>query len=217
MKQKKMFLALFGAIIGVSLLTGCSKDPLKNMTNEESRIYITNYDSTIHFRPFNTYSIADSVAVIKNGNLQKRTLSESDAAFIQAVKDNMNARGYQPVSNDAHPDLGINISKVYNDQTGVISYPSYWGYYNQFWDPYYWGYGGYDYYFPYVSYSVYQIREGALSIEMVDLKDAGSNKKIEGVWSGLIRGEAIFDASTASSQVKALFDQSPYISTGSIQ
>ncbi|MCC7524081.1 MAG: DUF4136 domain-containing protein [Chitinophagaceae bacterium] len=217
MKQKKMFLALFGAIIGVSLLTGCSKDPLKNMTNEESRIYITNYDSTIHFSSFNTYSIADSVAVIKNGNLQKRTLSESDAAFIQAVKDNMNARGYQPVSNDAHPDLGINISKVYNDQTGVISYPSYWGYYNQFWDPYYWGYGGYDYYFPYVSYSVYQIREGALSIEMVDLKDAGSNKKIEGVWSGLIRGEAIFDASTASSQVKALFDQSPYISTGSIQ
>lgn len=217
MKQKKMFLALFGAIIGVSLLTGCSKDPLKNMTNDESRIYITNYDSTIHFSSFNTYSIADSVAVIKNGNLQKRTLSESDAAFIQAVKDNMNARGYQPVSNDAHPDLGINISKVYNDQTGVISYPSYWGYYNQFWDPYYWGYGGYDYYFPYVSYSVYQIREGALSIEMVDLKDAGSNKKIEGVWSGLIRGEAIFDASTASSQVKALFDQSPYISTGSIQ
>lgn len=217
MKQKKMYLALFGAIIGVSLLAGCSKDPLKNMTNEESRIYITNYDSTIHFSSFNTYSIADSVAVIKNGNLQKRTLSESDAAFIQAVKDNMNARGYQPVSNDAHPDLGINISKVYNDQTGVISYPSYWGYYNQFWDPYYWGYGGYDYYFPYVSYSVYQIREGALSIEMVDLKDAGSNKKIEGVWSGLIRGEAIFDASTASSQVKALFDQSPYISTGSIQ
>lgn len=128
----------------------------------------------------------------------------------------MNARGYQPVNNNAHPDLGMNISKVYNNQTGVISYPSYWGYYNHYWDPYYWGYGGYDYYFPYVSYAVYQIREGALSVEMVNLKDAGSNKKIDGVWSGLIRGEAIFDATTAGAQIKTLFDQSPYISTNAI-
>ncbi|HRO46071.1 DUF4136 domain-containing protein [Agriterribacter sp.] len=213
MKQHKIYLALTGSLLGIVLLGSCAKDPLKNMTNEESRIYITNYDSSAHFGSFQTYSITDSVAVISNGALQKRTLTATDAAFIQAVKDNMAERGYQLVANNEHPDLGINISSVFNNQTGVISYPSYWGYYGSYWDPYYWGFGGYDYYFPYVSYAVYQIREGALSIDMVDLKDAGNDKKIEGVWNGLIRGEAIFNASTAASQVKALFDQSPYISS----
>ena len=194
-----------------ALLGGCSKDPLKNMTTEESRIYITNYDSSAHFGDFRTYNISDSVAVINNGTLQKRTLTEADAAFIQAVKDNMQERGYQLVGKDEQPDLGITISTIFNNQTGIISYPSYWGYYNSFWDPYYWGYGGYDYYFPYVSYAVYQIREGALSIDIVDLKDAGKDKKIEGLWNGLIRGEGIFNASGAAAQVKALFDQSPYL------
>lgn len=198
-------------MVFAALLGGCSKDPLKNMTNEESRIYITNYDSSAHFGDFRTYSISDSVAVINNGTLQKRTLTETDAAFIQAVKDNMQERGYQLVGKNEQPDLGINISTIFNNQTGVISYPSYWGYYNSYWDPYYWGYGGYDYYFPYVSYAVYQIREGALSIDMVDLKDIGKDGKIEGLWNGLIRGEGIFNASGAAAQVKALFDQSPYL------
>jgi hypothetical protein len=211
MKRNKASLALTAGIGLIALLGSCTKDPLKNMTNEESRIYITNYDSSVNFGAFKTYSISDSVAVVSNGSLQKKTLTETDAAFIQAVKDNMQERGYQLVSKEEQPDLGINISTVFNDQTGVISYPSYWGYYNSYWDPYYWGYGGYDYYFPYASYAVYQIREGALSVDMVDLKDAGNDKKIEGVWNGLIRGEAIFNASAAASQVKALFDQSPYI------
>jgi len=211
MKQNTIYPVFIVCIVCIGLLGSCTKDPLKNMTNEESRIYITNYDSTVDFGFFKTYSISDSAAVVNNGSLQKKTLTETDAAFIQSINDNMQERGYERVGKDQHPDLGINISIVFNDQTGVISYPSYWGYYNSYWDPYYWGYGGYDYYFPYTSYAVYQIREGALSVDMVDLKDAGSNKKIEGVWNGLIRGEAIFNASTAASQVKALFDQSPYI------
>ena len=211
MKPNKIYMALAAGVLGIGLLGSCTKDPLKNMTNEESRIYITNYDSTVNFSSFKTYSISDSVAVVNNGSLQKKTLTETDAAFIQALKNIMQERGYQLVTKDEHTDLGINISSIINNQTGVISYPSYWGYYNSYWDPYYWGYGGYDYYFPYASYAVYQIREGALSVDMVDLKDAGNDKKIEGVWNGLIRGEAIFNASTAASQIKALFDQSPYI------
>ncbi len=203
---------MMSAITVASLLmAGCSKDPLKNMTTEESRIYITNYDKATDFNSFHTFSISDSVAVIKNGQLDKHTLTETDAAFLQAVKNNMQARGFQQVEKNQNPDLGINISSVFNNQTGIISYPSYWGYYNTFWDPYYWGYGGYDYYFPYVSYGVYQIREGALSIDIVDLKDAGKDNKIKGVWNGLIRGEAIFNVSSAESQVNTLFDQSPYL------
>lgn len=211
MKLYKIHLPVLAILAAALLIAGCSKDPLKNMTDEDSRIYITNYDKTADFSSFHTFSISDSVAVIKNGQLDKHTLTETDAAFIQAVKNNMQARGFQQVEKDQNPDLGINISSVFNNQTGIISYPNYWGYYNSFWDPYYWGYGGYDYYFPYVSYGVYQIREGALSIDVVDLKDVGKDNKINGVWNGLIRGEGIINASSAESQVNALFDQSPYL------
>lgn len=199
------------AVAAVVVVAGCAKDPIKNISDEDSRIYITNYDSSAQFSSFKTYSIADSVAVVSDGELKKKSLNDTYTAFIQAVKDNMQQRGYQLVDKSAQPDLGINISEVVNSYTGVVSYPSYWGYYDTYWDPYYWGYGGYDYYFPYASYGVYQIKEGALSIDMVDLKDAGADKKIKGVWNGLIRGSGIFDAQTAASQVNALFEQSPYI------
>ena len=131
---------------------------------------------------------------------------------FSALKDAMQQRGYKLVSKDQNPDLGVSISRVYNTYTGVISYPSYWGYYNSYWDPYYWGYPGYGYDFPY-AYEVYQISEGALSIDIVDLKDANNNKKIKGLWNGLIRGEGVFNSNNVNSQIKALFDQSPYIKT----
>ena len=201
------------AVVAIMALVSCSKDPLKNMSDDDSRIYITNYDSTVSFKTFKTFSISDSIAVISNGKAEKRISTEAEAAIIQAVKDNMQQRGFQLVTKDAYPDLGINVTKIISTQTGVVSYPSYWGYYDSYWDPYYWGYGGYNYYFPYSSYAVYQVREGALSIDMVDLKDALSSKTIKGVWNGLIRGEGIFTVANAASQVKALFDQSSYITT----
>jgi hypothetical protein len=48
---------------------------------------------------------------------------------------------------------------------------------------------------------------------MLDLKNAAAKNKIEVIWTGLIRGSGIFDATTANSQVKALFNQSPYLKT----
>lgn len=201
------------AIAMIAAFSSCTKDPLKNLSTDDSRIYITNYDSTVSFSSFKTYSISDSVAVLNNGESQKRIANEAEAAIILGIKNNMQQRGYQLVDKSSSPDLGINVTKIISTQTGLVSYPSYWGYYNSYWDPYYWGYGGYDYYFPYSSYAIYQVREGALSIDMVDLKDASSSKTIKGVWNGLIRGQGIFNASNAAAQVKILFDQSPYITT----
>ncbi|MCC7402358.1 MAG: DUF4136 domain-containing protein [Chitinophagaceae bacterium] len=190
---------------------GCQKDPLKDMTNEESRIYITDHDSTIQFNSFHTFSVSDSVALIQNGQSGKQ-LTSADAAYIQAVKDQMQARGYVLVSKNDNPDLGLTVNRIISTTTGVISYDSYWDYYGSYWDPYYWGYPGYGYYLPY-SYAVYQIREGAVSVDMVDLKDASESQKLSVIWTGLIRGSGIYNASIAPSQVKALFDQSSYIQT----
>jgi hypothetical protein len=203
---------LFSAVLLAGLfITGCTKEPLNNLTNEESRIYITNYDSSIKFSNYTTFSISDSVAVIDNGEAAK-SLNAVDQAFVAAVTKYMKAAGYTLVEKGQKPDLGVNVSRIYQTSTGVISYPDYWSYYGGYWDPYYWGYGGFGYGMPFYAYSVYSVTEGALSVDILDLKNAVSNKdKINLVWNGLIRGSGIFNASTADSQVKALFDQSTYL------
>ncbi len=202
-------LVVCGLLVGASV--GCKKEPLNNLSDAESRIYITDHDSSVNFSNFHTFNISDSVALITNGKAEHQ-LNDADAAYIQAVKNIMQANGYVEVNKDQNPDLGITVNRIISTSTGVISYGSYWDNYDVYWDPYYWGYPGYGYYLPY-SYSVYQIREGAVSVDMVDLKNAPENNKLKVVWTGLIRGSGIYNATVAESQVKALFDQSPYLKT----
>lgn len=199
-------------LAGTSLIyTGCSKEPLNNLTTDESRIFITEYDSSLNFSNYKTYSIADSVAVIQNGQAAVQ-LDNSDAAYIAAVKKYMSAAGFMLVPKSQNPDLGVNVNHIINTATGVISYSDYWDNYGGYWDPYYWGYPDYGYYMPY-SYGVYQVNEGAISVDVLDLKNAAANNKIDVAWTGLIRGPGIFEANVADAQVKALFDQSPYLKT----
>lgn len=207
--MKRVILLLSG-LAGFSLLyTGCTKEPLNHLTTDESRIYITDHDSTVNFSNYKTFNISDSVAVIRNGTATKE-LNDLDSAYISAVTKYLEQAGYAMVSDKQNADLGVDVNRIISTTTGVISYGDYWDDYGGYWDPYYWGYPGYGYYIPY-AYSVYQIKEGAISVDILDLKNASVNKKINVIWTGLIRGSGIFDASVADSQVKALFDQSPYL------
>ena len=194
-----------------AILFGCTKEPLNNLNQEESRIYTTNSDTTTNFGNYKTYSISDSVAVLDNGQSYKE-LKPVDQAYIDAVNKYMQQRGYVLVSKESNPDLGIDVNRIYNTATGYFSYDDYWDYHGGYWDPYYWGYGGYGYYIP-TSYGIYQITEGAMSIDMLDLKNAPTKNKIDIIWNGLARGEGIFNESNADGIVKALFDQSTYLST----
>ena len=209
MKRRSQWLLL---LAGISFIfAGCTKEPLANLTEDESRIYITDHDSSINFSDYKTYSISDSVAVIEDGKATMQS-DNSDAAYINAVKASMAAAGFTLVEREQDPDLGVNVNHIVNTSTGVISYGDYWNDYGGYWDPYYWGYPDYGYYVPY-AYSVYQIKEGAISVDILDLKNAAANNKIDVTWTGLIRGPGIFNPSIAESQVKALFDQSPYLKT----
>lgn len=206
----KSAIAVLSAVVAIAA-TGCQKEPLNNLTEEESRIYVTNHDSSANFSSYKTYNLADSVAVIDNGQVTKEKTA-TDLAYVDAVDKYMQQRGYTKVAKDQTPDLALTVNRIYQTTTGAVSYGDYYDYYGGYWDPYYWGYGGYDYYVPY-GYSIYQITEGAISVDMLDLKDASGSNKISLVWNGLIRGEGIFNASNADAQVKALFDQSAYIQT----
>ena len=209
--MKRHLLMLLGLASMSFVYIGCTKDPIKNLSSDESRIYITDHDSSVNFSNYKTFNISDSVAVIDNGNVQKQ-LSAVDSAYKNAVNKYMVQEGYTLVSKEQNPDLGVDVNRIISTSTGVISYGDYWYNYNSYWDPYYWGYPGYGYYIPY-GYSVYQIKEGAISVDVLDLKNAAQDKKINVIWTGLIRGSGIFNTTVADSGVKALFDQSPYLKT----
>jgi hypothetical protein len=210
--MKSILLTISAAAV-MGLLGSCTKEPLNNLTEDESRIYITNRDSSANFSSYTTFSIVDSVSVISNNRLEGKDITAYDAAVIDALKARLQQQGYTLVNKTQSPDIGINVSRIYNTYSGIVSYPDYWGSYYGYWDPFYWGYPGYGYGFP-TWYGSYQITEGALSIDALDLKDAGADKQIKGVWMGLVRGSGVFRTQNAVNHVKNLFDQSTYFKSG---
>lgn len=195
------------------LLTQCTKDPINHLTTEESRIYVTNYDTTAVFPGYKTFKLADSVANIENNQLAGKTRTALNAQIIEAVRNELSQRQFTPVSGNQNADLGVTVSTITNTTTHLVDYSDYGGYYGGYWDPYYWGYSDYSYYFP-SYYGLYQTNEKVLSIDIIDLKNAARNgNKLEVIWSGLIRGSAIFSSATINSQIAALFAQSPYLKT----
>lgn len=208
--MKKSVLMIAPVVI-LAVVTGCRKEPIRNLSRAESRIYVTHSDSTVNFSNYQTFSFADSVNVIEDNQLVERALTDADAAVLHAVAVKLQALGYTQVEYSAQPDLGVNVSRIYSN-TKVVTYPDYWGDYYGYWDPGYWGYGGYAYTFP-GYYGVYQIQEGGLSVDLLDLKNAAQNKAIKGIWNGLVRGTGVFDIENAESEVEALFKQSAYITT----
>jgi hypothetical protein len=198
------------AMVGLFALLSCTKDVERNLEADEKPLYITKTDSSTDFTTYATFSLADSVAVIDNNQLIERVRTDYDAAFINAIAAEMQSRGFARVGHDDNPDLGISISRIYNDFTGLIDYSDYWGGYSGYWDPYYWGYPGYDYYFPPV-YGTYTVTEGGVAVDMFDLKNAAGSNQLRQVWSGLVRGSGTFNTARASSHAQALFQQSPYL------
>jgi len=203
---------LYGVLVMTTLLLiSCSKDPVKQLENDEKSVYITNRVPGVDYSQYQTFALADSVVVLDNNQLVEKVRTEYDANFINAVAAQIEARGYTRVALNADPDLGLTVSRIYNDYSGVVSYGDYWDYYGGYWDPYYWGYPGYGYGFP-VYYSVYTITEGAVTVDMIDLKNADVNSQLRLVWNGLVRGTGTFSTARAAAHAAALFAQSKYIS-----
>lgn len=198
------------AVAGLFALASCTKDAERNLDADEKPLYITKPAESVNFSTYASFSLADSVAVISNNQLIERVRTDYDIALIDAIAAEMQSRGFTRVNHGANPDLGISISRIYNDYTGIIDYSDYWGGYSGYWDPYYWGYPGYDYYFP-PAYGTYTVTEGGAAIDMFDLKNAAGSNQLRQVWSGLVRGSGTFSTARAGAHAKALFQQSPYL------
>jgi hypothetical protein len=210
--MKRMTGWALATVAAVVTATSCTKDPMNNLTAEESRIYITNRDNTVNFSNYKTYSISDSVFVIDNNQSLGPQTTATDLQLLSAVRQGLESRGYIRVARSQTPDLGINVSRLYNTTTNLVDLGGYWGGYGGFYDPFYWGYGGYGYGWP-AAYGLVQSTEAMISLDMLDLKNAPTNQTIRVIWNGLIRGSGIFGGEAASIGVQALFAQSPYLNT----
>jgi hypothetical protein len=208
MKKTSVALLILFSTIAVS----CRKDAINNLDNNEGIVYITDHDSSVNFSNYVSFRIADSVSVIEDGRLITRDYGTYDSSLIAAVTQAMAQRGFQlQPDKTVTPDVGINITKLISSHTGVVSYYDYWDDYGGYWDPYDWGYGGYDYYMPY-AIGTYTFREGALSVDMLDLKNPDrTNNQLRNIWTGVARGTGIFNSANISEVVQNLFNQSTYL------
>lgn len=187
------------------VFAACQNDPLKDLTVEDSQVFITNHNESVDFQQFRTFSIVDSVQIYSNrGNTT--SLSPIDVLFLNNVVQQMQNLGYQYVSPKDNPDLGLNVAQVRNTYLNVVQRPispgygGYWG-----------GYGGYGYGYP-SSYSYYQTQESYWILEMLDLKNPDTqNKKLNVVWNASIKGNGLFDGIDTQNIVQSIFAQSSYL------
>jgi len=167
----------------------------------------TSKDANANFGSYNTYSISDTIK-LRTTSPNDTVWDDADAKqLINTVKSNLDARGYTFVERGNHPDLGIGFTAVKDLNVGVV-YPGWWwGYYGCYW--YYCGYP------PYYGYgAVYSIPTGTLILDMIDLKNAISQGKLDVLWSSVMSGglgNTNDDLQLGVEAVDQAFAQSPYI------
>jgi hypothetical protein len=188
----------------------CIKEPDYEELSDNF-IVATNTDSLANFGSYATYYISDSVAVINNNTTDTILKNASTQKLVDAVKANMNARGYTFAAKGAKPDLGINLGIAKNTYVGVI-YSGWWDAYAGWWDPWYWGWY-YPYYYPWATY--YSITTGTVIVTMADLKNAQASQTLRIVWNA-IAGGAVGDNLDANvdrgvEAINQAFVQSPLV------
>ena len=192
---------------------GCSKSVSDGLTDEESRVYITNKDEAAVFNSYKSFSIVDSVLIYIN-NAPSRQLTDADVALLDAIKSQMQSRGYVHTEKSESPDLGINITKVDQRVSSVIidPYPGSWATLPGYWDPGYWGWAG-GYYYPPTFYVV-STKEEIIFIDLFDLKNAArNNNELNVIWNAQLRGPGVLTGPASVEGVEACFTQSPYLKT----
>ncbi|MCF0043403.1 DUF4136 domain-containing protein [Dyadobacter fanqingshengii] len=195
--------SLFILMAGIGMMS-CSKDPISDLSTEETLVYITNHDKAANYTQYKTFSIVDSVLVVENGQAGT-ALTELDRDVLIRIISNMEKLGYKYVSPKSKPDIGINASWITNTYLNVVSQPlsSYYGGY--------WGGGGYGYGYP-SYYQYYQTSESYWLISMLDFKNPNTvDKTFKVVWDAQIRGAGIGERQYVDTMVDSIFGQSGYL------
>jgi hypothetical protein len=186
-------------------LLACQPEPDSKRLFDEL-VVSTSFDPEANFGAYSTYAIpTDTIGYVsETSNTTFITSQESDLPrpVLDAIKFNLDQRGFTRVNKSEDPDLGINVVVV-NDLNVFqqVVYP----------DPYYYpgsiysGYYGYNswYYYPYVN--TYAYNTGVLIIEIVDLKNRTPDNKVRVIWTAYL-GD-IYSTISLIDQTEAGIDQ----------
>jgi hypothetical protein len=214
----KMMNSIFRRIIILSigllplLILSCTgPNPDETLKPEDKDVYVTNHDPGADFSSYKTFFVDDSIVVIYNERTYQVQRTTEDIALLDAIREEMSNIGFVEVDSAKKADVGISVSKIAVNYTGIdytYNYGSPYGYY----DPFY--YGGYGYSYP--SYYVYQVKRGSVMVDMVDIKNSSSNSKYNVVWNGqFIDGLGTLSSSDRIIKgVRSLFTQSAILKEG---
>jgi hypothetical protein len=196
----KKFLILFAVI---AAFTSCRKQPDYD-TLTYKPIVVTNHDPEAVWGTYNKYYLPGFVGEIGDDPLDSILDAGKSAPILEAIRTNMNARGYKETLIQDSADIGVSVVTITVTTVGTY-YPGYW-----------WGYGGYYPYYPYYPYSyTYSYSTGTLIMDFIDLKNAdASTGKTQALWTSFcngVLGVSASDAALAIDAVNQSFVQSPYI------
>ena len=187
-------------------LAGCyPKGP--EYTSDYSLV-VTDYDSDYDFGAQKTYFLPDTVYVESNvTDPDYEKLMEFQNLVLDLVETNMNDRNYTRIDTAGAqiPDLVMNVSALYIDNTGVGWVPS------PCWSYWCWWYGG-GWYPVYYSYSTgtVLIQMGDPEENVLDIGVEASLNWIAGL-DGLLSSSVNTNIQGVTNGINQAFDQSPYI------
>lgn len=208
-------LITFVCIAVTLLMSACYPEP-ETLPLVDDLVVVTNYDEETNFSAYVTYAIpTDTIGYVSNNSNDTILVEGSQLNFprpvLNAIRSQMEARGFVETGKTQDPDLGVNVVVV-NDLNVFQSvvYPGYYGYPGYYYPGYY-GYGGW-YYPPYVN--TYAYNTGVLVIEIVDLRNRNSNNEVKVIWTTFM-GDLYSTVELLPQTLRAVeqaFVQSPYIS-----
>ena len=193
---KKASILFFSATIW---LTSCSKDPINDLSDLDSQVFVTNHDKSADFKTFKTFSISDSVTVVQD-NRSGTALTSLDMDLLSQIITNMQKLGYTYVAASAKPDVGLTAARITNTYLNVASSP-----YSSYWGGYYGGFYGYP------SYYTYETSESYWAISMLDLKNSTTTDRLNVIWDAQIRGGGLANPDYIDDMVDSVFGQSTYL------
>lgn len=227
MKKEKRRPLQWVAAVAVALslgagLSACTDSATKDLSPEDSNVFITNHDRQVDFNQYKTFSLPDSVLVESNDSYGQ-SAQPVEQQLVRRVATELTNRGFVRTQAQQTADLGVVVTRVNNRYTGVTVNP-YANYYGNYWGG---GFGSYYYdpfYYP-SYYQYYQVSERLWRIDVVDLKNRpiitpgtstnpnDPNSQLKVIYSAELRGNGIFDSASVDRIIADVFTQSPYLRT----
>jgi hypothetical protein len=208
------------AALGAVLLLGvaaCDDDEEIEILTPIEDVVVTVRDANYNFQAAQTFSIADSIVHIAPGNGTILALSrEHDDEILQAVRQNLIARGYEPNVDPGRvqSDFIVLVGVTAQQQTVVFGeHPA---------DDWVW-YDGFDediddsWMFTYPPVATADVDVGTIVVEFINnLQVNPLSATIPTVWAGAGRGilDGTSNVSRVVDAINEMFRQSPYMFSG---